>query len=89
MIREEHKFKSGDRCVIHSKTSTNNGVVVTVKNYTKGSCNDIIAVEKRNGQIFNIKESSLSIATRYDEIRNLKDKQLQRMLDSHRKVKWG
>lgn len=78
----EHKFKEGDRCVINSKTSHNNGVVVTIKKYTNGVHEDIINVEKRNGQTFNIKEASLSLATKYDEIRNFKNKQLQKMLNS-------
>jgi hypothetical protein len=77
-----NKFTTGQRCIIRSKTSCNNGVVVTVKNYTKGSCTDIVAVEKRNGQVINIKESSLSIATKYDEIRNLKDKQMKKLLSN-------
>jgi hypothetical protein len=80
-----HKFKTGQRCIIRSKTSHNNGVVVTVKNYTKGSNKDIVAVEKRNGQVINIKEGSLSIATKYDEIRNFKDKQIKKMLSSYNK----
>jgi hypothetical protein len=79
-----HKFKKGERCVIHSKTSHNNGIVVTIKKYSNGLCKDIVIVEKRNGQTFNIKESSLSIASKYDEIRNLKDKQLKRMLKEYK-----
>jgi hypothetical protein len=78
----ESKFKIGQRCVIQSKTSHNNGVVVTVKNYTNGKCKDIVSVEKRNGQVIYIKESSLRLATKYDEIRNLKDKQLRKLIHS-------
>lgn len=80
------KYKQGDRVVIHSKTSHNNGKVVTVKNYTNGKCNDILLVEKRDGTAIMIKEGSLRPASRYDEIRNLKDRQIDRLLETlHRK----
>ena len=32
------RYKSGDLCVIHSKTSSHNGKVVEVVNYTKQRC---------------------------------------------------
>lgn len=72
-------FKEGDLCVIKSKTSTHNGRVVEIIKYTKGKCNDILQVKIRNHK-FLIKETSLELASKYDIIRNLSDKQLQRML---------
>ncbi len=39
------RYKSGDLCVIHSKTSSYNGKVVEVVNYTKGKCKDILLVK--------------------------------------------
>lgn len=71
-------FKTGDICVIKSKTSSNNGRVVEVIKYTKGKCNDILQVRIRK-QEFLIKEDSLKLASKYDIIRNLSDKQLKRM----------
>ena len=72
-------FKSGDLCIIKSKTSNNNGRVVEVIKYTKGKCDDILQVKIRNRK-FLIKETSLELASKYDIIRNLSDKQLKRML---------
>lgn len=71
-------FKTGDICVIKSKTSSNNGRVVEVIKYTKGKCNDILQVRIRKHE-FLIKEDSLKLASKYDIIRNLSDKQLKRM----------
>lgn len=73
------KYKNGDLCVINSKTSNNNGKVVEVIKYTNGKHNDILEVKIRNHKFF-IKENSLKLATKYDIIRNLSDKQLKRML---------
>ena len=39
------RYKSGDLCVIHSKTSSHNGKVVEVVDYTKGKCKDILLVK--------------------------------------------
>ena len=72
-------YKKGDLCVINSPTSHNNGRVVEVIDYTKGKCKDILQVKIRS-KIFNIKEESLKLASQYDIIRNLSDKQLKRML---------
>jgi hypothetical protein len=72
-------FKKGDLCVIKSKTSNNNGRVVEVIGYTKGEYSDILQVQLRSKK-FNIKEASLKLASRYDIIRNLSDKQLKKML---------
>lgn len=72
-------FKAGDLCVIESKTSTHNGRVVEVVKYTEGKYNDILQVRIRKHEFF-IKESSLKLASKYDIIRNLSDKQLKRML---------
>ena len=44
------RYKSGDLCVIHSKTSSYNGKVVEVVNYTKGKCKDILLVKIRSHQ---------------------------------------
>lgn len=73
------KFKSGDLCVIKSKTSCNNGKVVEIVKYTNGKYNDILQVKIRK-HYFLIREDSLKLANRYDIIRNLSDKQLKRML---------
>lgn len=72
-------FKTGDLCVINSNTSSNNGRVVEIIKYTKGKCNDILQVRIRNHK-FLIKEGSLKLASKYDIIRNLSDKQLKRLL---------
>lgn len=72
-------FKTGDLCVIESKTSTHNGRVVEVVKHTEGKYNDILQVRIRKHKFF-IKESSLKLASKYDIIRNLSDKQLKRML---------
>lgn len=72
-------YKKGDLCVINSKTSHNNGKVVEVIGYTKGKCKNILQVQIRN-RIFCITENSLKLASKYDIIRNLSDKQLKRML---------
>lgn len=72
-------YKKGDLCVINSKTSHNNGKVVEIIGYTKGKYNNILQVQIRS-RIFCITENSLKLATRYDIIRNLSDKQLKRML---------
>ncbi len=72
-------YKKGDLCVINSKTSHNNGKVVEVIGYTKGKCKNILQVQIRS-RTFYITENSLKLATRYDIIRNLSDKQLKRML---------
>lgn len=74
------RYKSGDLCVIHSKTSSYNGKVVEVVNYTKGKCKDILLVKIRSHKFY-IKEDSLRIALRYDIILNLSDKQLKRLLN--------
>lgn len=74
------RYKSGDLCVIHSKTSSYNGKVVEVVNYTKGKYKDILLVKIRSHKFY-IKEDSLRIASRYDIIRNLSDKQLKRLLN--------
>lgn len=74
------RYKSGDLCVIHSKTSSYNGKVVEVVNYTKGKGKDILLVKIRSHKFY-IKEDSLRIASRYDIIRNLSDKQLKRLLN--------
>ena len=72
-------YKKGDLCVINSPTSHNNGRVVEVIDYTKGRYDNIIRVKIRS-KAFNITEKSLKLASRYDIIRNLSDKQLKRML---------
>lgn len=72
-------YKKGDLCVINSKTSHNNGKVVEVVGYTKGKCNNILQVRVRSRTFF-ITEKSLKLASKYDIIRNLSDKQLKRML---------
>ncbi len=74
------RYKSGDLCVIHSKTSSHNEKVVEVVNYTKGKYKDILLVKIRSHKFY-IKEDSLRIASRYDIIRNLSDKQLKRLLN--------
>lgn len=74
------RYKSGDLCVIHSKTSSHNGKVVEVVNYTKGKYKDILLVKIRSHKFY-IKEDSLRIASKYDIIRNLSDKQLKRLLN--------
>lgn len=73
------KYKSGDLCVVDSKTSHCNGRVVEVVKYTEGKYDDILQVKIRSHKFF-IKESSLKPASIYDIIRNLTDKQLKRML---------
>ena len=72
-------YKKGDLCVINSKTSHNNGKVVEVIGYTKGKCNNILQVQIRS-RTFCITENSLKLASKYDIIRNLSNKQLKRML---------
>lgn len=72
-------YKKGDLCVINSKTSHNNGKVVEVIGYTKGKCNNILQVQIRS-RTFYITENSLKLASKYDIIRNLSNKQLKRML---------
>ena len=72
-------FQKGDLCVLNSKTSINNGKVVEVLGYTHGKCDDILRVSIRS-RIFNINESSLCLASKYDLIRNLSDKQLRKLL---------
>ena len=72
-------YNKGDLCVINSPTSHNNGKVVEVIGYTKGQRKDIVRVQIRSKK-FNITEKSLRLASRYDIIRNLSDKQLKRML---------
>lgn len=74
------KYKSGDLCVVDSKTAHCNGRVVEVIKYTEGKCDDILQVKIRSHKFF-IKESSLKPANKYDIIRNLSDKQLKRMLN--------
>ena len=74
------KFKSGDRVVIHSSKSHNNGRIVTIDRYTKGKRKDILQVITRSGKKFFICEASLSKATIFDEIRNFNDKQLKKLL---------
>lgn len=81
------KFQTGQRCIIRSKTSHQNGRIVTVKYYTKGKRQDILMVEARNGKTFLITEASLQPATRYDEIRNLKNHQIDRLLQRKKKEK--
>jgi len=46
------KFKSGDRVVIHSSKSHNNGRIVTIDRYTKGKRKDILQVITRSGKNF-------------------------------------
>jgi hypothetical protein len=75
------KYKQGDLCVIDSKTSHNNGKLVEVIGYTKGKYEDILQVQSRKCKFF-IKESSLVTASKYDVIRNMKDKQLRKLLRS-------
>jgi len=74
------KYKSGDLCVVNSKTAHCNGRVVEVIKYTNGKYNDILQVKIRSHKFF-IREDSLSPASKYDIIRNLSDKQLKRMLN--------
>lgn len=72
-------YKPNDICVIESKTSIHNGKTVTVIGYTHGKYHDILWV-KTNKCKFMIKESSLRLASKYDIIRNMSDKQLQKLL---------
>ena len=76
----EMKHKIGERVVIRSKTSHNNGKVVTVVGYSKGIRNDIVRVSTRGEKQFSICESSIFKATIFDEIRNFNDSQLSRLL---------
>lgn len=76
-----NKFIPGDLCVIKSKTSYNKGRVVEIIGYTQGRYSDILRVRIRSNE-FNIKEDSLKLASKYDIIRNLSDKQLKRFLRS-------
>lgn len=73
-------FKNGDKVIINSKTSTNNGKVVTILYYCNGKCKDILMVEDKNGKKFTIKESSLKKATYYDVIRNMSNNELDKEL---------
>ena len=75
------KYKHGDLCVVDSKTSNNNGKLVEILGYTKGKRDDILQVQSRKCKFF-IKESSLVAASKYDVIRNMKDKQLKKLLAS-------
>ena len=77
------KYKTGDLCVVDSKTAHCNGKVVEVIKYTEGKCDDILQVKIRSRK-FMIKEGSLKPASRYDIIRNLSDKQLKRMLNRNK-----
>ena len=79
------KYKIGDRVVIRSKTSHNNGRVVTVVGYSKGIRDDIVRVSTRGEMQFSICESSLFKATIFDEIRNFNDSQLSRLLPGIKK----
>ena len=81
----EMKYKIGDRVVIRSKTSHNNGRVVTVVGYSKGIRDDIVRVSTRGEMQFSICESSLFKATIFDEIRNFNDSQLSRLLPGIKK----
>lgn len=75
------KFKIGDICVINSRTSTNNGKVVTVLKYPHKNWDKIVMVQLKSRK-FLITESSLRLASKYDIIRNFTDKQLRRFLKS-------
>lgn len=75
------KFKNGDICVINSRTSTNNGKVVTVLKYPHKNWDKIVMVQLKSRK-FLITESSLRLASKYDIIRNFTDKQLRRFLKS-------
>lgn len=75
------KFKIGDICVINSRTSTNNGKVVTVLKYPHKNWDKIVMVQLKSRK-FLITESSLLLASKYDIIRNFTDKQLRRFLRS-------
>lgn len=75
------KFKIGDICVINSRTSTNNGKVVTVLKYPHKNLDKIVMVQLKSRK-FLITESSLRLASKYDIIRNFTDKQLRRFLKS-------
>lgn len=75
------KFKIGDICVINSRTSTNNGKVVTVLKYPHKNWDKIVMVQLKSRK-FLITESSLRLASKYDIIRNFTDKQLRRFLQS-------
>lgn len=74
------KYKIGEKVVIRSKTSHNNGRVVTVVRYSKGIRNDIVRVSTRGEKQFSICESSIFKATIFDEIRNFNDGQLKKLL---------
>ena len=74
------RYKAGIYASFTVKTSSHNGKVVEVVNYTKGKCKDILLVKIRSHKFY-IKEDSLRIASRYDIIRNLSDKQLKRLLN--------
>lgn len=80
------KYKKGDIVVIHSKTSSNNKRVCIVLGYTNGKYNDIIRV-KMGKSIFNIKEESISLASIYDIIRNMSDKELEKLIPKYKRKK--
>ena len=73
------KFKIGDICVINSRTSTNNGKVLTVLKYPHKNWDKIVMAQLKSRK-FLITESSLRLASKYDIIRNFTDKQLRRFL---------
>ena len=76
-----NKFKKGDVCVIHNKTSHNNGRVVVVEKYTHKNRHDIVIVSWQKRK-FQITEGSLSLANKYDIIRNMNDRKLSKFLQS-------
>lgn len=73
------KFKKGDVCVIHSKTSHNNGKIVIVEKYPHKSRDDILLVALRQKK-FLITENSLVLASKFDIIRNMNDRKLAKFL---------
>lgn len=73
-------FNTNDLCIIKSKTSSNNGVIVKVISYSNGKCKDIIKVQKRDGTVFNIKEQSLRKANNYDILRNFNNKEISSII---------
>ena len=76
-----NKFKKGDVCVIHSRTSHHNGNVVTVEKYPNKKRKDIVTVRLRKRK-FQITEESLTLASDYDIIRSMNDRKLRKFLNS-------
>lgn len=80
------KFKQGDLVVIDSKTSKNNKSICEVLGYTKGKENDILRI-KCEASIFNIRESSIRMASNLDIIRNLSDEELKKLIPRDKRKK--